>query len=161
MRKLAPAQVSYWDDFFISYYICIMTGSFRILLFEGTLHVDKIHVRFRIVNITHALPIQVYLQTYFTPKCMVVSCLHDTVVTLCTTMKFLPRYNNPGELMLGWLAPALHFVVVLCKQMWSHEREPEWTHFGVVKQPRSIHQGSFPQSTYLSHYISLTLFTIW
>ena len=61
MRKLAPAQVSYWDDFFISYYICIMTGSFRILLFEGTLHVDKIHVRFRIVNITHALPIRVYL----------------------------------------------------------------------------------------------------
>ena len=87
MRKLAPAQVSYWDEFFISYYICIMTGSFRILLFEGTLHVDKIHVRFRIVNITHGR--------------MVVSCLHDTVVTLCTAMKFLPRYNNPGELMLG------------------------------------------------------------
>ena len=88
MRKLAPAQVSYWDDFFISYYICIMTGSFRILLFEGTLHVDKIHVRFRIVNITHALPIQVYLQTYFTPKCMVVSCLHDTVTKFRTSVKF-------------------------------------------------------------------------
>ena len=161
MRKLVPPQVSYWDDFVISYYVCIMTGSFHILLFEGTLHVDKIHVRFKIVNITHALPIQVYLQTCFTLKCVVVLRLHDTVVTFCTDMKFLPWYNNPGELMLGWLVPALHFVVVLCKQIWSHEREPEWTHFGVVKQPRSIHQGSFSQSTYLSHYISLTLFTIW
>ena len=99
MRKLALVRVSYQDDFFILYRV--LTGSFHILLFEGTLHVDKIHVRFKIVNITHALPIQVYLQTYFTPKCMVVSCLHDTVVTLCTAMKFLPRYNNPGELMLG------------------------------------------------------------
>ena len=90
MRKLAPAQVSYWDDFFISYYICIMTGSFRILLFEGTLHVDKIHVRFRIVNITHALPIQVYLHTYFTPKCVVISRLHDTVVTCVPAWNFCP-----------------------------------------------------------------------
>ena len=44
MRKLAPEQVSYWDDFFISYRVYIMTGSFHISLFEGTLHVDKIHV---------------------------------------------------------------------------------------------------------------------
>ena len=44
MRKLAPARVSYRDEFFISYHIYIMTGSFHISLFEGTLHVDKIHV---------------------------------------------------------------------------------------------------------------------
>ena len=44
MRKLAPAPVSYRDDFLISYRVYIMTGSFPILLFEGTLHVDKIHV---------------------------------------------------------------------------------------------------------------------
>ena len=36
MRKLAPAQVSHWDDFFISYGIYMMTGSFHILLFKGT-----------------------------------------------------------------------------------------------------------------------------
>ena len=52
MRKLAPAQVSYRDDFFISYSVYIMTGSFHISLFKGTLHVDKIHVRFKIANIT-------------------------------------------------------------------------------------------------------------
>ena len=86
MRKLVPPQVSYWDDFVISYHVCIMTGSFHILLFEGTLHVDKIHVRFKIVNITHALPIQVYLQTCFTRKYVVVLRLHDTVVTFCTDM---------------------------------------------------------------------------
>ena len=31
-------------DFLILYRIYIMTGSFHISLFEGTLHVDKIHV---------------------------------------------------------------------------------------------------------------------
>ena len=44
MRKLAPARVSYRDDFFISYRVYIMTGSFHISLFEGTLHADKIYV---------------------------------------------------------------------------------------------------------------------
>ena len=44
MRKLAPARVSYRDDFLISYRVYMMTGSFHISLFEGTLHVDKINV---------------------------------------------------------------------------------------------------------------------
>ena len=30
MRKLAPARVSHWDDFLISYRVYIMTGSFHI-----------------------------------------------------------------------------------------------------------------------------------
>ena len=44
MRKLAPARASYRDDFLISYRVYMMTGSFHISLFEGTLHVDKMHV---------------------------------------------------------------------------------------------------------------------
>ena len=44
MRKLAPARVSYRHDFLISYRIYMMTGSFHISLFEGTLHVDKMHL---------------------------------------------------------------------------------------------------------------------
>ena len=60
MRKLAPALVSYQDDFFISYRVYMMTGPFHISLFKGTLHVDKIHVRFQIANITHALPVPVF-----------------------------------------------------------------------------------------------------
>ena len=44
MRKLAPARVSYQDDFLILYRVYIMTESFHISLFEGTLHVDKIQV---------------------------------------------------------------------------------------------------------------------
>ena len=79
MRKLAPARFSQWDDFLISYRVCMMTGSFHILLFNGTFHVDKVHVWFKIANITHALPVPVYRQTDFTPKQVVVSCLHDTV----------------------------------------------------------------------------------
>ena len=39
-RKLALARVSNWDDFLISYPVYMMTGSFHISLFEGTLHVD-------------------------------------------------------------------------------------------------------------------------
>ena len=37
IRKLAPARVSHWDDFLISYRVYMMTGSFDILLFNGTL----------------------------------------------------------------------------------------------------------------------------
>ena len=44
MGKLAPARVSYRHDFLISYRVYMMTGSFHISLFEGTLHVDKMHV---------------------------------------------------------------------------------------------------------------------
>ena len=36
MRKLAPARVSHWGDFLISYRAYMMTGSFHILLFKGT-----------------------------------------------------------------------------------------------------------------------------
>ena len=101
MRKLAPVRVSYRDDFFISYRVYIMTGSFHISLFEGTLHVDKIHVRFTIAKITHALPVPVYQQTDFTPKLVVVSRLHDTVARFRTGVKFSPPYNNRGEFTPG------------------------------------------------------------
>ena len=58
MRKLVPARVSYWDDFFTSDHVNIMTGSFHIMLFEGTLRVYKIHVRFKIVNMRMRYPFQ-------------------------------------------------------------------------------------------------------
>ena len=58
MRKLAPAPVSYWDDFFISYRVYMMTGSFPASLFKGTLHVDKIHV---IPNCKHYACTRVYM----------------------------------------------------------------------------------------------------
>ena len=101
MRKLAPARVSHWDDFLISYRVYMMTGLFHILLFNGTFHVDKIHVWFKIANITHALPVPVYRQTDFTPKRVVVSRLHDTVARFRTGVKFSPRYKNQGELTPG------------------------------------------------------------
>ena len=44
MRKLALARVSYRHDFLISYRVYMMIGLFHISLFEGTLHVDKMHV---------------------------------------------------------------------------------------------------------------------
>ena len=38
MRKLVSVRVSYRDDFFILYRVSMMTGSFNISLFEGTLN---------------------------------------------------------------------------------------------------------------------------
>ena len=46
-------------------------------IFEDTFYVDKIPVRFKIANITHALPVPVHRQTYFTPKRVVVSFLSE------------------------------------------------------------------------------------
>ena len=83
--------------FFISYSVYMMTGSF---------HVDEIHVWFKIANITHALFIPVYWQTNFTLKWVVVLRLHDTAASLCTGVKFSPRYKSRSELKPGWLAPA-------------------------------------------------------
>ena len=100
MRKLVPARVSHWDDVLISYRVYMMTRSFHILLFNGTFHVDKIHVWFKIANITHAQPVPVYRQTDFTPK-WVVSRLHDTVARFRTEVKFSPRCENRGELTPG------------------------------------------------------------
>ena len=76
MRKLTLARVSYRDDFLILYWVYIMTESFHISLFEGTLR-------------------------DFTPKRVVVARLHDTAVRFCTRVKFSPRYKNRGELTLG------------------------------------------------------------
>ena len=85
----------------ISYRVYIMTGSFHISLFEGTLHVDKIHMWFKIANITHALPVPVYQQTDCSLKRVVVSRLHDAAARFRTEVKFSPRYKNQGEFMLG------------------------------------------------------------
>jgi len=106
MRKLAPARVSHRDDFLIPYRVYMMTRSFHILLFNGTFHIDKIHVCFKIANITPALPVPVYRQADFTPKWVVVSRLRDTVARFRTGVKFSPRCENRGELTPGLLAAA-------------------------------------------------------
>ena len=52
-----------------------------------------------------------------TLKRVVHSRLHDAIARFRTGVKFLPWYNNQGELTLGWLVPASHFVVVSRKQI--------------------------------------------
>ena len=101
MTKLAPAQVSWRDDCLISYRVYMMMGRFISRLFEGTLHVDKIHVRFKIANITHALPVLVHRQKDFKPKRVVVSRLHDAAAKFRTGVKFSLRYNNRGDITPG------------------------------------------------------------
>ena len=70
--------------------VYMMTGSFHISLFEGTLHDDKIHLWFKIANVTNALPVPVYRQTDFKPKRVVDSRLPDTVARFRTEVKFSP-----------------------------------------------------------------------
>ena len=80
----------------ISYRVYMMTGSFHFSLFEGTLHIDKIHV---IQNRKHyacatrsSLPAD-----RFRPKWVVVSRLHDTAARFRSGVKFSPRYKNRGD----------------------------------------------------------------
>ena len=96
MRKLAPARVSYRHDFLISYRVYMMTGSFHISLFEGTLHVDKMPVLFKIAKITRTLAVPVYRQTDYTPKRVVVSSLHGTVARFRTRGEILAPVQEPG-----------------------------------------------------------------
>lgn len=49
-------------------------------------------------SITHALPVQVYRQTDFAPKRVVVSGLHATLAKFRTGVIFSLRYNDWGEL---------------------------------------------------------------
>ena len=86
MGKLAPARVSYRDDFVISYHIYMMTGNASV--FSST-HVQRVEADEAILDC---------LQTDFTPKRVVVSCLHDTVAKSRTGVTFSPRCENQGEL---------------------------------------------------------------
>ena len=79
-----------WLFYLVSHYI--MTGSFHILLFEGTPYVDKIHVRFKIANITHAPPVLVYQQTDFMLK---------HVVILHQLRDFVPEWHSRPSTMTG------------------------------------------------------------
>ena len=106
MRNLTPVRVSYRDDFLISYRIYVMTGSFYISLFEGTLHVDKYTCDSKSQTLRMRHPFQSTGRPIFTPKWVVISRLHDTTARLRTGVKFSPRYKNRGELTPGWHAPA-------------------------------------------------------
>ena len=91
MRKLAPARDSYRDDFFISYHVYIMTGSFHISLYEGTLHVDKIHVRFKIANMRMRYPFQ------STSRLISHQNLWSFRVYMIPLRDFVPEWNSrPG-----------------------------------------------------------------
>ena len=101
-------------QFLISDSVYMMTESFHISLFEGTLHVDKIHAWFKIANITHELPVPVYRQTKFTPKSVVVSLSFRVTWYRCDISyrcEILAPVQQPG-----WLAPVWHSVVVSCNK---------------------------------------------
>ena len=89
MRKLTPAWDSYRDDFFISSRVYIMTGSFHISLFEGTLHLEKIHVRFKIANIRMRYPFQFTLISH--------QNLWSFRIYMIPLRDFVPEWNScPG-----------------------------------------------------------------
>ena len=98
------------------------------------LYVDKIHVWFKIANITHALPVPVYRQTDVTPKRVVVSRvyiipLRDFVPegTSCpgTTTGVNSRGGDSRRHDIFWWYHVYH------------EGEPEWTRSGAKVAPVS------------------------
>ena len=123
MRKFAPAQISYQDDFLILYPSYMITGSFYISLFEGVQFMWIKYEWCKIANIKHGLPILVDRQTDFRPQRVVVSRLDDTVVRFCTAVKFSPCCNNQGELMLKWFVPAWWYHVNKCRAMRGNRSE--------------------------------------
>ena len=96
------ARVSYRDDLLISYRVYMM-GHFISRLFEGKLHVDKIHVPFKIANVMHALPKTGGRFVFTWYRCR-----------FPFGVKFSLRCNNRGELTPGWVVLGWHFVLVSC-----------------------------------------------
>ena len=106
MGKLAPARVSYQEDFVISYHVYIDDWVISYHVYMKTESKSQTWRPSSLTKITHALPVPVYLQTDFTPKRVVVSRLHDTAVKSRTGVKFSPRCENRGELKPGRRVPA-------------------------------------------------------
>ena len=94
MRKLAPARVSYRDDFLISYRVYIMTESFHISLFKGTA-VHFMLTKYTCDSKSQTLRMCYPFQSTGRP------ILHDTAARFCTGVKFSPQYKNRGELTPG------------------------------------------------------------
>ena len=63
-------------------------------------------------------------------KRTVIPSVHDTGMNFRAGMKISLRHKNRGE-----LAPAWHFVLVSCKRIQSHNREPEWIRAGMKLAP--------------------------
>ena len=70
-------------------------------------------------------------------KRAVIPRLHDTGMNFRAGMKISLRHKNRSELAPVWLASAWHFVLVSCKRIQSHEREPEWIRAGMKVAPIS------------------------
>ena len=113
MRKLAPVRVSYRDDFLISHRVYIMTGSFHISLFEGTLQDDSKSQHYACAtrsspvpgNRFHTETVGRFAFTWY--RC-----------EISYRREILAPVQEPGWTHVGvWLAPAWHFVVVSCKKI--------------------------------------------
>ena len=79
---------------------------------------------FKIANITYALPVPVYRQTDFTPKQVVVLCLHDTVARFRIGVRFSPGMrtgvSSPGVALAG----VTHTGITFCGGIMQTNIEP-------------------------------------
>ena len=75
----------------------MMMDHFISRVFQGTLHVDKIHVQFKIANITNGLPVSSPLVDRFHTETGDRLRLHNNGAKFRTGVKFSPRYNNRGD----------------------------------------------------------------
>ena len=89
-----PPFMAFMGSLLISYRVYVVTGSFQVSLFEGTLNVDKIHAWFKIANITHALPVPVHWQT---DRWSFAITWYRCKISYRSLVKFLSRYKNRGD----------------------------------------------------------------
>ena len=113
-------------------------------LHEGTLHVDRRDcdaISNWISKSAHALAVPDSRESDFMLERTAVPRLHDIGMSFRTGMKISLRYSYRGELPPVWLAPLWDFVLISCKRIQSHKREPEWTRTGMkvaMKHPLRI-----------------------
>ena len=113
---LEPVRVPYRYDMF----------TWRDEIFNPRLH-EGFALLVWISKTTHALSVPDFRESDFMPERTVVPRLHDIRMSFRTGMKTSLRYSYRGELAPVWPAPVWDFVLVSCKRIQSHKREPEWT----------------------------------
>ena len=94
----------------------------------------------------------------FTPEWTVIQRLHDIGMSFCTRIKISLQYSNWGELAPVWLALVWDFVLVSCKLIQSHKREPIGSKLVLEKKLRLYHVNTPLISTDMATCRSLLLY---
>ena len=149
MRKLAPARVSYRDDFLISYHVYMMTVSF---------HFSLLKVHFRLIKYMCGSNRKHY--AWATHSSLPADQLHTETSGRFAFTWYRCKISYQCEILAPVQQPEwIHAWVtrtcmafcggIVNKIMYSHEREPEWTGPGGKVTPVSCKHPLIVEAPYL------------